>query len=241
MLVYIGYDNREDIAFKVAQYSIKKHSRASEVIPLIADQLRAYDYYMRTKDLLASTDFSLTRYLVPFIARQTDVNHYYAVFCDCDILCTENINDMAKTIDPAKAVHVVQHEYEPKTDTKMDGATQHKYYRKNWYSVVVWTVGHPALDILTPEYINSPSTTPADLHQFRWIDDKEIGELPEKWNHLVGEYKAPDGNAETLTQRTMRTPSILHYTLGGVWMEEPGSMDYAKLWQKYRAEMEHRT
>jgi hypothetical protein len=38
--VYIGYDAREDIAYKVCEYSIYKNSPSAEVKPLKQSQLR---------------------------------------------------------------------------------------------------------------------------------------------------------------------------------------------------------
>ena len=37
--VFVGYDSREDIAYKVCEFSIKARSHNVEVIPLIRDKL----------------------------------------------------------------------------------------------------------------------------------------------------------------------------------------------------------
>ncbi len=90
MKVFVGYDAREDIAYKVCEYSIKKHQPTAEVIPLVQDDLRALGLYWREKDALASTDFSLTRFLVPALMNYQG----WAVFCDCDFLWTDDIQKL---------------------------------------------------------------------------------------------------------------------------------------------------
>ena len=40
MKVFVGYDPREDIAYRVCEYSIKARSVGVEVIPLKQSQLR---------------------------------------------------------------------------------------------------------------------------------------------------------------------------------------------------------
>ncbi|KAL4592992.1 hypothetical protein LXL04_006003 [Taraxacum kok-saghyz] len=48
------------------------------------------------------------------------------------------------------AMMCVQHDYTPKETTKMDGAVQTAYPRKNWSSMVLYNCGHPKNKILTP-------------------------------------------------------------------------------------------
>ena len=38
--VFVGYDTREDIAFQVCEYSIKRFNEDIHVIPLVQDELR---------------------------------------------------------------------------------------------------------------------------------------------------------------------------------------------------------
>ena len=69
---------------------------------------------------------------------------------------------------------------------------------------------------LTKEYINTASGL--DLHQFKWLDDELIGELPAEWNHLVG-IDSPNPN-----------PGIVHWTLGGPWFKEYSNVEHADKW-----------
>jgi hypothetical protein len=218
MKVFVGYDAREDIAYKVCEYSIKKHQPTAEVIPLVQDDLRALGLYWREKDALASTDFSLTRFLVPALMNYQG----WAVFCDCDFLWTDDIQKLFDLRDETKAVMVVKHDYTPVEGIKMDGQQQHIYPRKNWSSMILWNCGHPSNKYLVPDAVNAE--TPQFLHRFQWIRDHYIGEVDKEWNWLVNWYK--DG-----------TPKAIHYTEGGPWFDNYKDCDYAEVWNNYKLEL----
>ena len=76
---------------------------------------------------------------------------------------------------------VVKHDYKPKSNTKMDGQIQFPYPRKNWSSLILFNNEHPS-----HKFLDVNGMTPAELHQFDWIADKDLGELPVQWNWLVG-------------------------------------------------------
>lgn len=214
--VFIGYDSREDIAYQVARHSLLRHASADVgVYPIRQPALRELGLYTRPADATATTEFSLTRFLTPFLSAQTSG---WILFTDCDFLFTADIHGVLEGLDPAKAVYVVQHEYEPAHDIKMDGKKQTRYPRKNWSSFILFNAGHPDVQALTPAVVNE--ATPAFLHRFEWIKDQsQIGALELDWNFLEGEYARP-----------LRTPRVIHYTNGGPWFAEWQSVDYADLW-----------
>ena len=192
--IYIGYDNREIIAFHVLSHSIL--SRANNriaIIPLVRGQLPEYT---RIRGPLETTDFSMTRFLVPYLSGYSG----YSIFLDCDMLCKVDIAEIMVEVirTPNKAVWVCKHDYTPKGETKFLGQTQTKYERKNWSSVMLFD--NERCRALTPDYVNLAQ--PLELHRFKWINDDEIGSLPLEWNWLVGEY----GHNEAA--------NILHYTQG---------------------------
>ena len=77
---------------------------------------------------------------------------------------------------------------------------------------------------LTPDYVNTASGL--ELHQFKWLaNDELIGEIPARWNHLVG-YNAPN-----------RDVSLVHYTLGGPYFQEYRDCEYADEWRAARQDM----
>ena len=216
MKVYVGYDTREDIAYQVCEHSIKRRNGRTEIIPLKQKDLREKGIYYREVDKLASTEFTFTRFFIPYL------NDYkgWAVFCDCDFVWRVSPTELEQYCDDSKAVVCVQHDYKPKEGLKMDGQVQLVYPRKNWSSMVLWNCGHPKNKMLTPELLNKQ--TGKFLHRFRWLDDSDIGSLPLIYNWLVGWYQEPkDG-----------TPKILHYTEGGPWFENYRDCEYADVWKK---------
>lgn len=218
--VFIGYDSREDIAWQVCRHSLMRHSdKDVAVIPLRQAVLRELGLYTRPHDAGATTEFSLTRFLTPYLAAQGG----WTIFSDCDFLYTRNIKEVVANLDPAKALYCVQHDYVPAHSVKMDGQQQSSYPRKNWSSFMIFNCDHADVQALTPEVVNSAS--PAFLHRFEWItEDRAIGALPLEWNFLEGEYPKPE-----------RTPAVIHFTNGGPWFEKWQDVDYADLWRAEEA------
>lgn len=221
MKIFVGYDQREDIAFQVCEYSILKHNVEADVIPLKRNDLIADHHYNRPVDPLAATEFTLTRYLVPHLTNYRG----WALYVDCDVLCLSNIQSLFDLADPNYALMCVQHKsYTPKTTHKMDGRIQAVYPRKNWSSVMLWNCAHPSNRILTPNTVNKES--PKYFHRFEWLKDELIGNLSVEWNWLVGYYNGSYG-----------TPKILHYTDGGPWFKQYRHCEYSEAWKEYLMEM----
>ena len=215
--IYIGYDTREDIAYQVSKFSALQQSKNVSVLPLKLDDLKEKGLYWRGEDKLGSTEFTFSRFLVP------ELNNYkgWALFCDCDIIFLDDINNLFNLRDDKYAVMCVQHDYTPKEGTKMDGKQQTLYPRKNWSSLVLWNCGHPSNQKISKELINDPETTGKYLHRFSWLEDREIGPIPHHWNWLAGWYKEPnDGN-----------PKAIHYTEGGPWFENYRDCEYHQKWK----------
>lgn len=222
MKVYIGYDSREDIAYQVCRYSIKSRRNEADIEPLKQDQLRERKIYWRDVDPDSSTEFTFTRFLVPYL------NDYkgWAVFCDCDFLWVEDIERLFKLKKDQYAVMVVKHDYNPAPGIKMDGQRQLPYPRKNWSSMVLWNCAHPANRCMTPEMVN---TKPGwFLHRFQWLQDADIGELSIEWNFLVNWYR----------ESVHGKPRAIHYTEGGPWFPNYFHTEYGANWleEKYSYE-----
>ena len=212
--VYIGYDPRETVAFYTLAHSILRRSSVPvSIAPVMQSQLRGI--YARPRGPTESTEFSLTRFLVPALSGYRG----WSVFMDCDMLCLADIAELETHMDPAKSVVVRQHDYVPKTQRKFLNQVQTKYQRKNWSSLMLFN--NERCRALTPDYVNSASGL--ELHRFAWTEDRLIGDLPYEWNWLVGEYD--------------HRPAVklVHYTLGGPWFDEYRDCDYAAEW---RAELE---
>ncbi|MFC3695201.1 glycosyltransferase [Chenggangzhangella methanolivorans] len=213
--IFVGYDSREDIAWQVCRGSIERHaSQEIPVYPLKQTTLRELGLYTRPADKGASTEFSLTRFLTPYLANTSG----WSIFVDCDFLFTRDVNEVFQNLDPSKAVYVVQHEYTPAMAIKMDGKSQSVYPRKNWSSFIIFNGANEYVKTLTPDVVNASG--PAHLHRFSWLpSDDLIGSLPLEWNFLVGEYDKPAA-----------TPAAIHYTNGGPWFENCVDVDYGDLW-----------
>lgn len=210
--VYIGWDEREQEAFKVAAASL----RGTASIHLDVHQLDAEDLFQRrllwrpitrgvrqVKDHLSdapqATEFATSRFLVPTLARTG-----WALFVDCDVVFLGDVAELFALADPRYAVMVVKHPALTTTGLKMDGQEQTSYPRKNWSSVMLWNCDHVANERLDLGMVNWwPG---ALLHRFCWLRDEEIGELPPAWNWLVNVRERP------------QEARLAHFTLGGPWL-----------------------
>ena len=212
--IFVGYDSREDIAWQVCRHSLLRHSDNLTVIPIRQQALRELGLYTRPLDSRSSTEFSITRFLTPYLAAQSG----WVAFCDCDFLFTVDIRDVFEGLDHSKAVYCVQHDYTPAHSIKMDGKQQTVYPRKNWSSFMLFNCDHPDVRALNPAVVNSAD--PAYLHRFQWVRELDaVGSLDLDWNFLVGEYARPE-----------KTPRVLHYTVGGPWFDDWRNCEYADLW-----------
>jgi len=217
--IYVGYDSKEDIAYRVCKYSILKRSKSNiKITSLKLYELVAKNLYKRDIDPLASTEFTYSRFLVPAL------NNYngWAIFCDCDFIFFEDISNILIDIDKSKAVYCVQHDYTPKEKHKMDGQKQTIYPRKNWSSFILFNCSHPSNKKLSLDLVNSE--TGSYLHQFKWLEDNEIGSLDERWNWLEG----------WTSNHNNKKPFAVHYTRGGPWFDEWQDVEFASEWIRER-------
>lgn len=254
--VFIGYDSREPAAFAVAAHSVLRHaSRPVQIIPLIQHQLRRVGVYWRERGPTESTEFSLTRFLVPHLSDFEGAS----LFLDSDVLVQADVYDLLLHVlaEPNKSVHVVQHDYTPKEGTKFLGHAQTVYPCKNWSSVVLFN--NAMCGTLTPEYVNSASGL--DLHRFNWLKTQLVCPLcgrsdgayrkePNrdrcKCSHCGKVFDTSPGVGDAdpigalplgwnwLVGEYEDNPDakILHYTLGGPWFPETANCSHADLWVK---------
>lgn len=208
--VFIGYDPKEAGAFPVLAHSIHEHaSQPVSITPIMLTQLNGI--YKRERNPLQSTEFSFSRFLTPYLSGYEG----WSIFMDCDMLMTEDIVNLWNMRDDRYAVMCVKHDHQPKEDIKFLDAVQTKYQKKNWSSVMMFN--NAKCKALTPDYVNT--ATGLELHQFKWLGtDDLIGEIPQRWNHLVG-YNAPNKDA-----------ALVHYTLGGPYFHEYADCEHAAAW-----------
>ena len=214
--IYIGYEEREHRAYEVCKYSLERRNpKDVKVIRLRSQDISEYE---RNWGEPQSTDFTFTRFWVPYLSGYKG----YSIFVDCDFLFQAPIWELEKYVDPDCAVSLVKHpEYIPHSLVKMDKIVQHRSYRKNWASLMVFNNAHPDNQWLTPERLNNwrPGI---DFHHINWTD--KIGSLPLEWNCLDGYYH--------LTE-----PKAIHYTDGGPWFDDYQETMYSHLWKSEEMDM----
>ena len=124
------------------------------------------------------------------------------------------------------AVMVVKHPpYIPKGELKMEGIPQHRMYRKNWASLIVFNNSHSACKQLTPDYLNN-HTPGYEFHTLNWCRDSEIGAITINWNTLAGYYYLDEQDI-----------GAIHYTDGGPWHSDYTDCEYAGLWRLEHAKL----
>ena len=208
--IFIGYDNKERVAYNVLSHSIIQNStKPVAITPIALNNLK--DDFVRERNSLSSTEFSFSRFMIPHLMNYQG----WALFMDCDMLMFEDIAELWRMRDDSKAIQVCKHDYTPKEETKFLGQVQTKYPKKNWSSFMLMNC--KKCTTLTPDYVNKASGL--ELHQFKWLEgDHLIGDLPLEWNWLVGEYEFKDDVKN------------VHYTKGGPWFEDYKECDYASDW-----------
>ena len=210
--LYVGYDEREAIAYHVFCHSvIKNTSIPVKITPLVLSQLKEFNGTHQDR----SNDFVYSRFLTPYL------NEFdgWAIFADGDMICQADLKELIGMADPNKALMVVKHDYQTKASIKYLGNINENYPRKNWSSVILWNCSHPKHKILTPEFVSSQ--TGKFLHRFSWLDDNDIGELPVEWNWLACEYEK---NTDA---------KLIHYTLGTPCFKDFRDTDMAEIWYDY--------
>lgn len=217
--VFIGYDEKESVAYHVLAHSILRHaSQPVAITPIVKSHLQSF--YSRERSQIESTDFSFTRFLVPYLSEYAG----WSVFMDCDMLMTGDIAELVALQDDRFAMMCVQHDYVANDEVKFLGAVQTKYEKKNWSSVMLFNNAKCAA--LTPSVVERESGL--YLHQFKWLaGDHEIGSLPTTWNYLVGEMSMSG------------VPKLIHYTLGGPYFASYRECEHADLWFAEHALMTH--
>lgn len=140
------------------------------------------------------TPFTYSRFLVPWLCDYRG----WAVFLDSDILALDDINKITAFADHEKAVIVSKNEL-----------------RFEWSSVMLFNC--EKCDLLTPDFVQHAPQP----HGLGWA--KGIGELPARWNHLVG-YDEP------------KEASLVHFTQGLPCFPETQNSEYGEAWRLHARE-----
>jgi hypothetical protein len=226
---FLGYDPREAVAMHVCTSSILRRASKPVSFTYLAKNQFDEDYvetHLPESDLVkagypASNAFVFSRFLVPWLCDFQG----WAIFLDGDMVVKDDIVKLWRMRDPFAAAQVVKHQYQTRHPIKYLGGVNEDYPRKNWSSVILWNCGHYRNRRLYPDFVAQQGGD--YLHQFKWLDDQFIGDLPHEWNWLVGEYE-PSSEAK-----------LLHYTVGGPYFEDYADCDHADDWREEHAAMNH--
>lgn len=210
--IFLGFDDRSHVGYHVCVESIlEKSTIPVAVTPLDLRTLKGV--YTRPKSADQLTDFTFTRFLVPFLSGYKG----WSLFIDGnDMLIREDISKLFALRDDRYAVMVVKHpEFKTGTHSFMDKSIS-TYRMFNWSSVMLFN--NAKCRALTPKLIHEAERL--YLHQFKWLESEElIGELPSTWNHLVGYYE-PRSNI-----------NIVHWTSGAPFQGgDFAKTEYADEW-----------
>jgi hypothetical protein len=210
--IFIGWDSRFPEPADVLAHSIL--DRAS--IPVRIHYLKYAGLerehgFRRVPDPLASTEFTYTRFLVPFLMGYRGK----ALFMDNDMLCLADVAELDALDMGPYALRVVKHDHQPTQTVKMYGCPQTRYPRKNWSSLMLMDCAK--LTLWTKHVVEQASG--AYLHRFQDIPDEMIGEIPSEWNHL---------------DRMDATTKLVHWTSGGPWFDEYRDCPHAEVWLRAR-------
>lgn len=141
------------------------------------------------------TDFTFTRFLVPWLCNFEGK----ALFMDADMVVLEDINDLFDVTDDS-AVSVMQDQ--PKFE---------------WASMMMFN--NERCRCLTPEMVGDLQF---DALSMRWAST--VGEIPKRWNQIVGYGDAPPGAA------------CYHYTQGIPAFYETHDSQHSNHWHRMKRE-----
>ncbi len=208
--VFIGYDSKAPVLYNVLQHSIQKRSSVPvHITPIMLSQLRGI--YQRSPEPLAATEFSFSRFLVPYLSNYQG----WSLFIDNDMLMLDDIAKLWALRDDRYSVMCTKHRHIATGNKKFLGKSQTSYEKKNWSSCVLFN--NSRCKALTPEYVNSANGL--ELHQFKWLEtERQIGDIPLRWNYLA-DVRDCEGDI-----------SMIHYTLGGPCYDEYRECEHASLW-----------
>jgi hypothetical protein len=212
MRIFIGHDSRYKDATKVCKQSILNHWPEADITYLDKAALIKAGIYGRKDVEGESTEFSFTRFYVPLLCNYKGM----AMFCDNDFLWKGDPRLIRRYVNEMQPMAVVKHEDYEVESNKMNGIQNKSYPKKNWSSLMLFRCNQ-FKNKLNKEYLDN--ATPAQLHEFHFIHEDNIGSIPKDFNCLVGHYDCKNAKA-------------LHYTNGGPWFDEYKDSELSEEWWK---------
>ncbi len=207
--IFIGYDYRERAATNVLIDTLyQRSSYPLSITPLVRSQLIKQKFHNRRNDKMQSTEFSFTRFLVPYLMNYEG----WAIFMDCDMLCKADIKELWDQRDNKYSLLCVKHDHQPTEEKKFQGEKQTSYPKKNWSSLMLMNC--KKCKALTVDYVNRSSGL--DLHRFNWLEnEEEVGQIKgDGWNQLLTNDDHKDYSLDKIESK------LVHWTIGGPWFKD---------------------
>ena len=193
--IFIGADDRQVVSLSTLIWSITKHAKEPvSITPLVLEALP-----IQRQGL---TPFTWSRFLVPYLCNYEGLG----LFLDADMMCNGDISEVFRLAEDTKAVLVMKDQ--PAFE---------------WASAILFNCAHPANRMLTPEFIDDPTTN--NLHKIGWLSPDFIGNLPREWNVCVPYTGSPPDN-----------PKLVHFTQGVPHWWETRNQPHADKWVDYAKE-----
>jgi lipopolysaccharide biosynthesis glycosyltransferase len=213
MKIFIGCDEQFEENIDIQIESIFKNTNSKIDIKLLRlEELK--DILWREKDPKQTTDSAFTRWLVPYLSNYQG----WSLYMDSDMFCRDDVKKIFQLKNEDKTVMVVKNDSYHAQLKKFNGQIQTDYERKNWSSLILFN--NQKCKKLNANYINTAKGL--ELHQFKWLGDEQIGELPKEWNYLVE------------VDEKMLDPKNVHWTLGGPWFENKKDVEYSSEWKEVK-------
>lgn len=203
MKIFIGYDKRQPLAFNVCRSSIERRaSKRVQIEPLMLDWMP-----VKRRGL---TDFSLTRYLVPYLCGYEGM----ALFMDPDMILLDDIHKLLEHYDEKHAVSVVKSQP-----------------RFEWPSLMLFN--NTKCRELTLDLVGCGAP-----QKLEWAES--VGELPTEWNHCVGYDKPnPNAKLVHFTQGIPCWPETQNCEFADAWRREAKFAGGTVSWQELMGNSVH--
>lgn len=235
-IVFIGYDERQDEAYRVCKKSIEVNASGPVLIyPLDHRGLRQKGLFWRPwtiegqtgryqdqiDSLNFSNQFSHTRFLVPEYRQYLGLTNSPCIFVDCDFVFLRDIYELFDEMKDS-VFGCVKHDYNPENKIKMDGQVQTQYPKKLWSSLMYFDP-YINRDILPASDVNTRESS--WLHRMEWINEKNIDSIDECWNFI------PDHSEERVEFWNI---GAIHYTEGLPTMRGYETCRYSGIFESYK-------
>ena len=197
--IFVGWDCSDERAFDVCLYAIQ--SRASDLVEIVPLKPKSLPPANGSDKLGGCVT---ARFHIPEFMGFAG----WALFVSSDMLVQADIYDLWRLRDDRYAVMSVDH-----GGGASNGCASPEV---SWSSLVLWNCGHAANRSLDRDLLRDAD--PNWLRRFGWLDEAQIGRLPEEWNWREGRSDPS------------MSPKIIEFAAKQPWHREPGHSAVADRW-----------